>query len=47
MDTGGDKASVDYSFIAHLRYEENEETRILMKAHACVPRVSLKTLVIA
>jgi len=43
MDTGGDKTAEDYHFVAHLQYEENQDIPIVMKAHACVPRVSLKT----
>ena len=43
IDTMGDKYGVDYHYVAELRYEENQTITISMKAHACIPRVSLKT----
>jgi hypothetical protein len=43
IDPDADKLSTDYYFVAHLQYEENQDIPIVMRAHACLPRVSVKT----
>ena len=42
-NTAVDKYAEEYNFSAHLRCDDTPEIVIAMKAHACVPRISLKT----